>query len=127
MIVCAILRLRDECDEEVRQFIPAEGVAITIGNEYEVHCVSFFNDLLEYQIVDDLGYPTWCPHVLFNVTDRRLPTDWQINCSTNDRRVSFAIGPEFVVQNEASIQAMIELDADQVDRFWRRLDSFSDH
>jgi len=128
MRVRAIKRQRSECPEEVRPFIPGDGACITIGKEYDVHCISQFKGLVDLQIVDDLGYPAWYPLVLFEVTDGTLPSDWQCRCSTSDeeqRGVSMAIGPEFVVKDEASIQAMIELDAEQVDRFWKRVDSLT--
>lgn len=126
MRVRAAKRHRSECPEEIRAFIPGDGAYVTIGKEYEVHCLSIFKGLVDLQIVDDLGYPAWYPLVLFEVTDGTLPNDWQCRCFTNNEApggASMAIGPEFVVKDEASLQAMIELDADQVDRFWKRVDS----
>lgn len=126
MRVRATKRQRNECPEEVRAFIPGDGARVTIGKEYEVHCISVFNGFVDLQIVDDLGYPSWCPLVLFELTHGKLPADWQSSSTLDsDSRggASMAIGPEFVVKDEASIQAMMELDADQIDRFWKRVDS----
>ena len=128
MRVRATKRQRGECPEEVRAFIPADGAYVTIGKEYEVHCLLMFNGLVDLQIVDDLGYPAWYPAVLFEVTDVHLPDDWQCRFSTNNEThggVAMAIGPEFIVKDEASIQAMIELESDQVDRFWKRIERLS--
>ncbi len=36
------------------------------------------------------------------------------------------IGPEFVARDQAAYRAMVELEADQVGRFWKRVDLLSE-
>jgi hypothetical protein len=98
---------------------------ITVGKEYAVHAVAVLtNGVAFLQFVDDLGYPAWQPYILFEVVDMSLPADWRCNClKTRDGGNAMFLGPDFVVRDEQSYQAMVELDADQVDRFWKRIDS----
>lgn len=35
----------------------------------------------------------------------------------------FLLGPEFIVRDAESRDAMVELEADQVDLFWKRIDA----
>jgi hypothetical protein len=100
---------------------------ITVGKEYVVHAVSVLNDGIPFvQFVDDIGYPAWQPYLLFNVVDTFLPSDWRCNCvRTSEGASALLLGPEFVVRDEQSYQGMVELYAEQVDRFWKRINSLS--
>lgn len=100
---------------------------ITVGNEYDVHAVSVLDDGIPFvQFVNELGYPAWQPHILFEILDMSLPPDWRCNCvKTSDGGHALLLGPEFVVRNEQSYNDMVELHADQVDRFWKRIASLS--
>jgi hypothetical protein len=71
--------------------------------------------------VDDLGYPSWRHNWLFDVVDTTVPKDWI--CNVLHEEPVLLLGPEFVARDEASYGAMIELEADQVDRFWKRPDA----
>jgi hypothetical protein len=95
----------------------------TAGKEYEVHAVAVFdNGIPFFQFVDDLGYPSWKPSLLFEVSDGALPTDWICNpLSTKEGESILLLGPDFIVVNEEAYNAMVELDANQVERFWRRV------
>ena len=127
MRVRATKRERDECLDEVRLFIPGDGASVTVGKVYEVHAISVFGGNVLVQIVDDLRFPVWYPSVLFEVVNRDLPSDWQCNsfAQISMQKHIVVFGPEFVVQNEAAYNAMVELDADQVDLFWKRVDLLS--
>lgn len=98
---------------------------ITAGNEYDIHAIHVTeNGVLFFQFVDDLGYPAWQPHLLFDVIDTSLPTDWNCNAfPENEVGTVVAVGPDFVVRSETALADMIQLDADQVDRFWTRVDA----
>ena len=97
---------------------------VTPGKEYEVHAIQVYEDGIPFfQFVNDLGCPAWQPYLLFDVIDTSLRTDWHCNAFPENRGTFLAIGPYFVVKDEAALSEMIELDADQVDRFWKRLDA----
>lgn len=115
----AIRSSREECPEEVRPFLAAS-IPVTISTTYDVHGATSFNGLTLFQIVDDLGYPSWQPSWLFEVVDMQLASDWNCNVLSDG---SIVIGPSFIVESDESYSGMVELDATQVDRFWARIDS----
>jgi len=122
------MRVRAKADEGVG--IPAKIEPytrqrfITADKEYDVHAIQVYEDGVPFfQFVDDLGYPAWLPHLLFDVIDTSIPDDWHCNALRGDRGILLAIGPYFVVKHETAICDMIELEAGQVDRFWKRLDA----
>jgi hypothetical protein len=88
------------------------------GKEYEVHAAAVFEGLVLMQVIDDLGYPGWKPAWLFDVVDTTVPTDWI--CSTFHDDPSFVLGPEFIASSLEGYAAMVELEPEQVERFWKR-------
>lgn len=93
---------------------------VTVGKEYEVHATALFEGIVLVQVVDDRGYPGWKPAWLFDVVDTRIPADWI--CSTFHDDPSLVVGPEFVAGSQDRYVAMVELEPDQVERFWKRLE-----
>lgn len=93
---------------------------ITAGKEYEVHAAVVFEGLVLVQVVDDVGYPGWKPAWLFDVVDPSVPTDWI--CSTFHDDPSLVLGPEFVAGGQERYAAMVELEPEQVERFWKRVE-----
>ncbi|GAB6166136.1 hypothetical protein JCM19992_21360 [Thermostilla marina] len=98
---------------------------ITGGKEYEVHAIYCVDGLIFLQYVDDLGYPSFHPSILFDVVDTSILSDWVCNvfAPEPDFGAVLALGPEFVVKTKGALQAMIEHEADQVDLFWKRIES----
>lgn len=108
---------------------------ITGGKEYEVHAMvaclhasvacPHEPPRIHFQIVDDERWPAWLPHLLFEIVDGTVAPDWCSNILDvpgTDARY-FVIGPEFLVRDVAGYYAMVELEADQVDLFWKRIES----
>ena len=97
---------------------------ITGGKEYDVHAVSMLGDHGPFlQFVDDIGYPAWLPSLVFDIIDVTIPGDWICNCAPMDGGgYVLLLGPDFVAQDVCSHTEMVELDADKVDRFWKRID-----
>lgn len=110
-----------ECPTEIAPYTTRAQTFLTVGNEYEVHAVAIFKGSPRLQVVDDLGYPSWRASWLFDMVDTSLPRDWICNVLDDEPRL--LLGPEFVARNEASYEAMVELEPDQVARFWERLDA----
>lgn len=98
---------------------------VTPGKEYEVHAIAVFDAIVFIQTVDDVGNPAWTPSVKFDVSDFAIPGDWICNILTGQPAddVVMLLGPEFVAKSQASYAAMVELEADKVDQFWKRLDA----
>ncbi len=115
----AIRSSTEECPAEVRPFL-ASSIPVTISSVYEAHGATNFNGVTLFQIVDDLGYPSWQPSWLFEVMDMCLANDWCCNVLSDG---SIVVGPLFVVESDEAYSSMVELDASQVDRFWTRIKS----
>lgn len=107
--------------EAVARFAPAGQVFVTAGRRYEVFAVSVFEGQAGFQVVDDLKYPAWLPAVLFDLEDTTLPPDWICNVFPDDDP-QVIMGPRFLAQNLAAYSRMVELETEQVRRFWQRLD-----
>ena len=94
---------------------------ITVGKEYEVHALVVFRGFPLLQVVDDLGLPAWRTSWLFDLVETRIPADWI--CSVFSDEASVIVGPDFVARDGDSFGSMVELNGDQVERFWKRVDS----
>ena len=128
MKVRAIRSSSEDCPDHVRPFLPAK-IPVTLGKEYDVHALattffghSFPGGVTLLQIVDDFRYPSWKPAWLFEVIDTTVPSDWI--CNLLDDGIVI-LGPSFIAQDEASYASMVELEADQVERFWKRIERLS--
>lgn len=110
-----------ECPANIAPYTKESQTFLTVGREYEVHAVAIFKGFPNLQVIDDLGYPTWQVVWLFEVTDTKIPKDWICNVF-HDEPV-LVLGPDFVARDEVSYGAMVELEAAQVERFWRRVDA----
>lgn len=115
------------CPPEIEPYLGQGQTFVTAGKEYEVQSISLFNGIVSLQIVDDIDYPAWYPFVLFEIVEGSLPSDWQCRLFPNNdiTGVTMILGPEFIVKDEAAYEAMVELDPDQVDRFWKRVNAKS--
>lgn len=110
-----------ECPSEIAPFTKQTQTFLSVGREYEVHAVAILKGFPFLQVVDDLGYPSWRASWLFDVVDTTVARDWICNVFHEDPVL--VLGPEFVAKDEASYGAMVELEADQVDRFWKRVEA----
>lgn len=93
---------------------------ITVGKEYEVHAAAVFDGFVHVQVVDDARYPAWLPAWLFDVVESEVPADWI--CSMFHDDPSFVLGPEFIAGGQDRYAAMVELEPEQVERFWKRVE-----
>ena len=116
-----------DCSPRIRAFIGENQRFLTPPNEYEVHAMSLFDGFLFLQIVNDIRFPAWLPFVLFEEIDGTIPSDWKCTFfpRNSERGLLMLLGPDFIVRDEKSYQEMVELDAEQVDRFWKRIDLLS--
>ena len=111
----------ERCPEEFAPYTNKSQTFLTIGQEYEVYAVAIFKGLTSLLIVNDVRYPSWEKGWLFDVVDSSVSPDWI--CSLFHDEPSMVLGPEFIARDEASYGAMVELEADAVDLFWKRVDS----
>ncbi len=110
------------CPSSVAMYVNREQVHITPGTEYMVHALVVFDGVTLFQVVDDLGYPSWKPTWLFGASDDSLDEDWICSVFPDDGP-QVVIGPRFLAQDITSYSRMVELESGQVERFWKRLDA----
>lgn len=102
----------------------SHNVRVTWGKEYVVYAISLFRDILDLQIVDDLGYPAWYPSWFFDNSEMSIPGDWICNIQHDDHQ--FMIGPAFVAKDEEAYKAMVQLEPEPVRLFWERVKASSE-
>lgn len=93
--------------------------SVTVGKEYEVHAATVYEGLVLLQIVDDLDCVGWKPAWLFDVVDSAIPTDWI--CSAFHGEPSLVLGPDFVAGSLEGYAAMVDLESNQIAKFWTRV------
>jgi hypothetical protein len=109
------------CPAGVAESATPGQVFVTVGRQYDVHAIAVFEGVPMLQIVDDIRYPAWLPAWLFEVVDAALPPDWI--CCVFREEPALVLGPEFVAKDQQAYASMVELEADQVDRFWKRVEA----
>ncbi len=119
MIVVARTVDVTSCPENLAKFARPGQVFVSPGRRYEVRAISMFEGVLFVQIVDDIEYPAWLPAWLFDVVDPTLPGDWICNAFRTEP--TFLMGPEFIARDQQAHASMVELETDQVTRFWKRV------
>ena len=93
-------------------------VFLTAGRTYAVFSLAVFKGRTTLQVVDDLRYPAWLPAWLFDVVDAAVPSDWICNVFHDDPVL--VAGPPFVAKDQGAHARMVELEASEVDLFWKR-------
>ena len=111
----------NDCPADIRPYTLESQTFLTVKQEYEVYALAVFEGQTLLQVVNDLKLPSWCSWWLFDVTNTTIPDDWV--CTLLHDEPSMVLGPEFIARDEASYGAMVELEADAVDLFWKRVDS----
>jgi hypothetical protein len=93
---------------------------ITPGRDYEVYAAAVFEGVVVTQVIDDGGLPGWKPGWLFEVVDQTVPVDWI--CSIFRDEPSLILGPAFVAGSVDQYNAMVELEPEQVETFWKHVE-----
>ncbi len=100
---------------------------LTIGREYVVHAVSTNRGQCWYYVFDDhdLPYPVWKLAVLFDVSDPRLPPDWEIGYirpRPSDQGFAVISFPEWA-HDRFFYERLVDRDLEAVSVFARRRQS----
>lgn len=109
------------CPPAVAMYANPEQVHLKPGSDYTVHALAVFGEITHFQVVDELGYPSWKPSWLFDLSDPTLPEDWVCGVFP-DGDPQLILGPAFLARDHDAYSRMVEMDAEQVRRFWERLD-----
>lgn len=106
---------------EVAVYATPGQVFVSPGKEYVVYTVSVYDNITFVQVVDDKHTPIFLPRTIFEVTDATVPTDW-ICTVLAEGPVQLILGPPHVAIDVDAYTSMVDQDASQVERFWRRID-----
>ncbi len=112
-----------QCPGEIAATVPPGQLFLTTGKEYEAHALSVTNGIVYVQIVDESGWPNWTPVWFFDLVDPAIPHDWISR--VDHGRVQLVLGPEFVARDAETLSSMASMDADQVARFWKRVNALA--
>jgi hypothetical protein len=115
----------NETPPSMQAFLGDNQTFVTERNEYDVYAMSWFDGVIFLQIVNDVRLPAWVPFILFEVIDGTMPNDWKCNLFPQNAAsgLGMLIGPAFIVRDEQSYQEMVELNSEQVSRFWKRYEA----
>ena len=106
----------------VAPFIPVD-VPFTVGQDYEVHAITVYQGVVAFLVVEDEGeFPVWVPAWMCKTVAGEMPGDWVANLVDEGHLV---IGPQFLARDLQSYVDMVELNPEQIARFWRRLDAIN--
>lgn len=117
MRVIAKLVDRTQVPPDLIYSVSESQMFVTVGVEYDVHALSIFEGRASVLIVDDHGYPVWRKCWLFDQVETTIPADWI--CTLHDDEPRLLLGPEFIAKDIESYAAMVQHEADQVDKFWK--------
>ena len=111
----------ERCPAELRPYLGQSFT--TVRKDYLVHALVLFEGHVFIQIIDDLDNPSWRPFWQFDLADSSIPEDWI--CGAFHGEPQLVVGPEFIAKDPASYAGMVELEMEQVSRFWARIKSMS--
>jgi hypothetical protein len=89
---------------------PRSQTYLTVNNEYEVYALVIYNGDLALLVVTDDGTEAIRSSWFFEIVERALPVDWQINLFNHGDKLQGLIGPEFFVRDGESYNALVECD-----------------
>lgn len=95
---------------------PRSQTHLTVGKEYDVYTISFYKACLCLLVIDDFGTESFKPSWFFEIVDRKVPKDWQVNLFDDGDRLQGLIGPEFIVRDGESYDALIEQEPEAVEK-----------
>lgn len=112
----------ENLDAELCPFIKKNQTFLTIGKQYQACALSVYKGVSFVLVADDLGTPNFIPSMAFKATDEKLPSSWFCNL-LNEDGVSMIVGPSFISQSIELYSAMIDLEPEQVNKFWGEIES----
>jgi hypothetical protein len=91
---------------------------ITIGKEYTVFAIGFWQSAIHFLICDDSELPNWHPAELFLISDGSLPNGWLFStCVANEHGVDAVCGYERLIIDKAHYESLLERDPEAIHVF----------
>lgn len=95
---------------------PRTQTHLTVGKEYDVYAMSFYEGCLSLLVIADHGHESFRPSWFFEIVERTLPADWQVNLFDDGNYLQGLIGPEFIVRDGESYDALINEEPKAVEK-----------
>lgn len=95
---------------------PRSKTHLTIGKEYDVYAVSVYKGCMCLLVIVDHGDESFMPSWFFEIVERTVPKDWQINLFDDGDYLQGLIGPEFIVRDAESYDALINEEPEAVEK-----------
>jgi hypothetical protein len=114
MNVRAIRNSYKECPVNIKLpgFFDESIIHIEIGSEYEVHAISIFSGVTFFLIINNLNLFDWKIAWLFEIIDKRMPSDWIVSPFTDEP--SLIIGPSIIAEDLDKYNRFVEGDPNLV-------------
>ena len=86
-VICVRKTLKDLNLKERGNLFPSwYDYGVAIGREYLVMGIVLYKDFnYPHYLIDNDGNPFWYPHMLFDVTNNKLPANWYIDALGDTR------------------------------------------
>lgn len=104
-------------------YTPQSVFALTVNKTYPVYGMCVDRGILCYLMVDDQEMPRWFPSVLFEVTDRHIPSDWSFDFWGRDPKnlVTAIWGYKELVWEEGYFDALSQVEPSAIEIFKSRV------
>jgi len=88
---------------------------ITIGKEYVVFAIAFWQASVLFLIRDDYESPSWHPAELFEISQAKLPNNWLFSTSVaKEHGVHALCGYERLITDKDHYEALLERDPEAI-------------
>ncbi len=106
----------------IAPFVSESQLFITAGQEYDVHAVSIYQQVVFFLVMDDTNNPTFIPSEIFNIVKGDLPVDWKCNFFPKSG-VDLVLGPEFIAHDIEAYSAMVDMEWGSVEKLLELIES----
>ncbi len=89
-----------------------------MGQAYDVYAMAFWDSGLVILVVDDTSVPRWQPIELFEITDHRLPADWEFDIGGPSNMLKAIWGYSTMIHDPDHHDSLSELEPVALDVFW---------
>lgn len=88
-----------------------------MGQAYDVYAMALWESGLVILVVDDTSVPRWQPIELVEITDHRLPTDWETDIGEPSDMLKAIWGYSTMI-HDPDHDSLSELEPVALDVFW---------
>lgn len=98
------------------------GYSISMGREYTVYGILYYDRQVRYLILDDYGMPGFFPSTLFQLQKRNLFFEWEIGEYSIGEQTLFIIAYPDICHSYDNLLRLVEAKSDAISNFIRNKD-----